>query len=314
MDGSHSSSRRRRNLVQPSPEVLEGRRLLAAGAAQVRIQEIVTDGVVNLVVTGTRRGDAITIADNGSLAAGNVTVTLGNGKTYTSRKAVSSIQVQGGAGNDRVEYQLTGDLIGPRSVAVSLGSGNDQFSAQVDGAIRTTNILDLEAYGDAGNDSLAIHQSADTVGGTFFPYLVGGKGNDSLAFASTGNVNTGAVVGPALMGGAGNDAITLDYAGQVNGRFLHTLAINGGAGHDRIVSNVAMAADSTGTIGLDSTSPAVIEGGSGNDQIRDSVTIDPTVSGSQVQAVALGNAGKDLVQRSLIVQGDASNENEAILA
>src|SRR4051794_10847630 len=152
----------------PRLESLEGRQLLAAAATQVRIREAVSGSTAALMINGTNRPDLIQIADNGSGQAGNVTVSLGDGTTYTSKNAISLIQVNGKQGNDQVSYNLTGDLVAARSLSVSLGAGDDQFLAKIDGAIETTSMLDLEAYGGAGNDNMTIAQTGATWAGTFF--------------------------------------------------------------------------------------------------------------------------------------------------
>ena len=104
------ASRGRRVGVPPSPEVLEGRRLMAANPAQVGFGEYADNGSTDLVITGHEGADVINVADNGTGAAGNITVTLGDGSTYTSQGAISTIEVLAKGGNDQVNYNLTGTL------------------------------------------------------------------------------------------------------------------------------------------------------------------------------------------------------------
>jgi hypothetical protein len=304
---------RHRLAMAPGLESLEGRQLLSAAGAQIRIAEVTTNGVTDLRITGTPKADIVNISDDGTTNAGNITVKLGNGTTYTSKSAISMIQVMTLGGNDQVSYHLTGDLMGARTVNTQLGAGNDQFTANIDGAIRTTGVLDLESYGDAGNDNMVINQTGSSLAGVFFPYMEGDGGNDTLAFNSTSNISQGATVAPVLLGGAGNDTISLRYAGLINGEFLHNLTIDGGAGNDNVSANVTVASGSTGSVGNSATTTAIVLGGDGNDQVKFAIAIDPTVSSAQVHAIALGNAGVDGIQRTSNVQGDSSNDNDAIL-
>lgn len=308
------SRKHRPNALVPAAESLEGRRLLAANPAQIRIQEVATGATAQLIITGTSRADAVTIDDSGGATAGNVKVTLGDGRTYVSKGAISLIQVNGGQGADRVTYNLTGDLVAARTMTANLGAGADVFSAQIQGAIRTTGLFDLEAVGGAGNDALTVDQSAATAAGTFFPYLDGGAGDDTVAFRSAGDVGVSATVGPALLGGAGNDAITLDASGQVLGSLLYNNTIDGGAGNDTINAHVAVKSGSSGNIGASAAQPAVVTGGDGNDQVRFAIDVDPESAVSQVFALAVGGSGHDVVQRTANLLGNGTNENEALLS
>jgi Ca2+-binding RTX toxin-like protein len=267
-----------------------------------------------LVITGTGQGDVIRIADDGTARPGNVTVTRADGTTYTSQNAVTQIEVLGKGGNDQVTYTLTGDLTTSRAVLTDLGAGNDGFTATLGGAVNNASGLTVEAFGDAGADTLAVHQSGAVARGTFFPYLDGGAGNDTLTYDSTGAVNAGASVSPGLSGGAGNDTISSTYAGVIAGNYIYNLAIDGGSGNDRITENVSAQAGSTGTVGQSAATPAVVEGGAGNDQITFAVAVDPAAAATQVNAFAVGGAGRDTVTRSANVQGDRSNESGGVLS
>ncbi|HWE37421.1 MAG TPA: hypothetical protein VG406_12705 [Isosphaeraceae bacterium] len=307
-------SRRRRVASGPGLEALEGRRLLAANASQVAFREVTSNGATALVITGTNRADVIAIADDGTAAAGNVTVALGDGTTYTSRAAISEVEVLGKGGDDQVSYRLTGDLNSYRAVLVDLGAGNDQFSANLGGAVANTDGLDLQVRGDSGNDNLAVNQSGATTAGTAFVYLEGDGGNDTITYHGNGAVASGAALVPGLSGGSGNDTITSDYSGQVDGNYIYNLASDGGAGNDVIADSIALAAGSTGTVGAAAGTPAAVLGGPGNDQVRFSVVIDPSATQAQVNALAVGGPGKDNVQRTANVQTDRSNEGDTVLS
>ena len=204
MDKSMSASRsRRRTGLAPCLEPLEGRRLLAAHAAQITISEGASQGVPTLLVLGTRNADVINITDNGTNAAGNITVTLGNGGTYTTKTAVSEVEVITMGGNDQVSYTLTGPLVAERTVLTDLGSGTDQFMGNVNGAIDNSAGLDLEVYAGSGNDTMTINQSGQVMQGTFIPFMSGGRGKDTMTFNGTGSINGGAVINPAIDAGNG---------------------------------------------------------------------------------------------------------------
>jgi hypothetical protein len=286
---------------------------MAANAARVGIREFVADGAVELRMVGTNRDDVVRIVDDGTGTAGNVRVTLGDGRTYTSKNAVSSITVVGKKGNDQVRYNLTGDLLSARTVTTTLGAGNDQFVASIDHAVQTTQVLDLEAFGGAGDDHLSILQAGPVTAGTVFPYLQGDVGNDTLSYTAAGDVGAAATVGPGLMGNDGDDTIAIDYVGNVLGQFLYSSTVDGGPGADNLSARVALGAASTGKVGTDTATTAFVQGGDGEDQIRFAVAVDPAATRARVFATAAGGAGTDTVRRTSNVQGDPSTEHDAIL-
>ena len=314
MEDSRGGTHRKRRIASaPSLEALEGRRLMAARGPTIRIQEGTANGVTELLITGTNKADVVHVADNGTGNAGNITVTLGDGTTYVSHGAVGVVEVEGKGGNDQVSYDLTGPLVATRSVLVDLGAGNDKFTGNVAGDINNADGLNLQVYGGAGNDAMSINQTGRTLQGTFIPYLEGDGGNDSLSFKSTGAIAPAAAVIPGLTGGAGNDTITSDYSGVINGNYIYNLAIDGGAGNDTIVDNINVAAGSSGTVGTDANTPAIVRGGAGSDNIRFTIKVDPSAVRTQVAAVVSGGAGKDTIQRTSNVTGDPTNEKDAII-
>jgi hypothetical protein len=124
------------------------------------------------VVGGTAGADVIRITQNGS----TVSVTK-NGAT-TRRTGVSSVVVDGGAGNDRIT---------------------------ADDTVRVPLVL----KGGAGNDSLAGGSGPDTLyGGTGSDTLFGGAGNDVLVTLGD------APAQDRLTGGSGHDNFWLDADGS----------------------------------------------------------------------------------------------------
>jgi hypothetical protein len=319
----HGTTRRGRWAPEVLP--LEARQLMAAnvGGGAIRFREVGTGDAATLYVLGTNRDDVIRVEDNGSAGAGNITVVTGTGKTYTTRRAVAVVQVSGRNGNDQVGYNLNAPLIAPRSVLSFLGAGHDRFTGTVAQPVQTTKILDIEAFGDVGNDVLAVHQSGAVMAGTVFPFLDGGDGDDAIAYSLMGPVAAGATVGPGLLGGAGDDAIGLAYAGENDGQVLYNATIDAGDGDDVVDAAIAVAANSTGKLGIDAATPAIVQGGAGDDDLRVVVTVDPTATTTtstttkattaQVFAIAPGGEGRDTVRRTANVRGDLTSEIDAVV-
>jgi hypothetical protein len=301
----------------PRIELLEGRRLMAARAAAsaIRVGEIEYNGAVQLQIIGTARADSVQIQDNGTDSAGNIALKFADGATYTSKKAIASILVMGGAGRDRVSYELTGDLVTSRSINVNLGQGDDVFEGAITGAIVATNAtLDLQVFGNQGNDRLSVTQTGENRAGVFFPFLSGDQGDDTLTFGGTGDVKLGATLGPALVGGAGNDTLNARYEGVITGTYLYNLTLIGGAGNDSISNLVFAKAGSFGKLGASSTAPAAVIGGLGDDRITVGVYVDTSTSSLVMNAFASGGAGTDQIQRTANVVVDKTNETDIILA
>lgn len=294
-------------------ESLEGRRLLSASGPRIRIQEVQAADGVRLVIQGTQRADMIRIDDNGTGGKGNLTVTFNGGKTYVSKRAISTISVNTFGGRDHVSYNLTGDLKVRRGLTVELGAGNDRFDAAIVGAIDTPDALAIMAYGDAGNDQLHVVQTGATLRGTFFPYLQGNDGDDVISYRGSGEIKAGAIVAPGLPGDAGNDTITAEYSGVIGGSYLYNLTIDGGPGNDNLSNRVHVKAGSWGKIGTDDKTPAIIQGGDGDDHIDYVITSESSASVFEVHAALNAGNGRDTVQRSANVKSDASSETETIV-
>jgi hypothetical protein len=316
MDESKTGiARRRRALTAPNLELLEGRRLMAAAASSVGIKEVTQKGYTELDVMGSKMGQSITINDNGSTAPGNVTVSVTNGQSYVSQGDISVIKVQDGSGPDNVTYNLTGTLTAPQSVLINLGAGSNQFTGNIAGAINTSNGLDLEVYGGAGNDNMVVNETGAVEAGAFVPYLQGGAGRNALTFNGTGNIAAGASISPEFAGGPGSDTIVSNYSGQIDGNYMYNLSVGAGSGTENISDNVLVGAGSTGTVGSSATSPAAIKAGKGNDTIRFAIASDPT-STAQINAAILVGSGKDVITRSsnVVLQGKTSHTKDTVLS
>ncbi len=306
MDESRSgASRRRRASKAPSLEVLEGRRLMAAALTQPSIKEVTLKGYTELDIKGTNLGDTMTIDDNGTALPGNVTVTLGNGTTYTTKTGVSVVELEDGSGSDNVTFNLTGTLTSAQSILLNLGNGNNQFTGNIAGDINVAGGLDLEVYGGVGNDTEVVNQTGATEVGAFVPYLSGGGGNNTLTYNGTSTIAANASVSPEFQGGPKSDTITSNYAGQDDGNYMYNLSVGAGAGTENITNNVYLTAGSTGTVGYSPTQPATIKAGKGNDTISYNIQADPT-STAQVIAAVLGDGGKGSITTSSNVGVDGN--------
>lgn len=329
MSGTRRDLRRSRRDFAPECGRLEGRRLMAAGLGRalnaIRVKEMVADdGSVELYIAGTQRNDVVEIRDNGTTDAGNITLTFGDGRTYTSKGAVDFVQFDGRRGNDQVTYHLTGDLMASRYVVATLGAGNDRFHAELDHSMRATGELQVEAYGGAGRDDLSLVQAGPTIAGKVVPYLQGDEGNDTITYAYNGTVAAGAIVAPGLVGGAGHDTLRLDYTGQVLGQLLYYYTMDGGTGNDTVTAQVRALAGSSGKIGNGADQKSIVQGGDGDDAVTYNLVVETTPTTDSagkdttirptVFASSLGGNGRDSVRRSSNVSGDTTNESDAILS
>ena len=315
MDESRTGATRRRRVSEaPGLEALEGRRLMAAALTQASIKEVAVKGYTELEIAGSKAGGGVTINDNGSAAPGNVTVTLADGTTYTTKAGVSVVLFSGGTAADDVTFNLTGPLTAAQSVLINLGNGNNRFTGDVAGAIDASGGLDLEVYGGQGNDTMAVNQTGPTQAGAFVPFLSGGAGKNAMTYTGTGPIAANSSVSPEFQGGSGSDKITANYAGQVIGNYEYNLAVGAGSGTETITNDVYLAAGSTGTVGYGATQPAAIKAGKGNDTIYYNVQADPSSTAQVIAAVVAGGGKGSITTSSNVgVQGNATHMKQTTL-
>jgi hypothetical protein len=307
-----SLRRRRRARLAPGLELLEGRQLPSAAAAQIGISEGTSSGTPTLLIMGTNNSDVINITDNGTGQPGNVSVTDGKGDRYTSKTAIEEIEVVSRAGNDQVSYTLTGPLMAVQSVLVYLGSGTDQFVANVNGAVDNTAGLDIEGYAGSGTDTMTINQSGQIMKGTFIPFLAAGPGRDILTYNGTGPINGNASINPAFSGGGGNATIVSNYSGTIDGNFIYNMTVHGGRGPANITDNIHAGPNSVGTIGTSATAPALIKAGTGRSKIHYAITLDPTASSTQVFAEVEAHRGDTVERTANVVNGSTGAKDSVI--
>jgi hypothetical protein len=305
--------RRRRTAIIPSLDALEGRRLLSATPPHVSFLEGSLNGTPVLYVEGTSHADGIAITDNGTAVPGNITVTTGDGSIYTTQTAISVIEVDTKGGNDEVAYTLTGNLVTTRTIQVRLGRGNADFTANVNGNITSSGVLNLDGYGGSGNQSMTVNQTG-SVAGTFFPTLNGGRGTNNLTYNGTGDILAGGYIAPEISGGTGNNTLTSSYAGKVDGNYGDSLAIKGGTGNNVITDNIQVGPNSTGTIGTSSSRPAVVEGGRGTNRIHFAVIGDPSATQVHVFAEVMGGRGRNIVEQTPDVKTVNVGKSDTVLS
>jgi hypothetical protein len=162
-----------------------------------------------LWVLGNGAADTVSVTDNGQ---GQVSVTA-DGRTVT-RTGVKQIQVRTGAGDDVVNYTLTGPATRESRLKIDLGSGNDTATLEADG-VRLGARVEVDVNGGLGNDAITADYAVEA-DNRFRIRLDGGLGNDTvtgtvaLAAGSTGEVEA------RVTGGLGNDRLTLNVTGTAD--------------------------------------------------------------------------------------------------
>ncbi len=230
-----------------------------------------------LVVRGDQFANDIVITDDGTSNAGNVVVQI-DGQTYTSQGAITTIRIAAGSGSDSVEYNLSADLLGSRTVNAYLGNGDDTFLSTVHSNLNDPASLLIRAWGGNGEDSLSLDGIGANVGagGKLAVVFAGGNGKDSID-----EEFSGVLMGDASFkayGGNGKDVVvgnlnadltsnsetgeTAPSTGSLTARFC------GGNGVDAMTLNVTGADDLT-------TRDLRLNGGLGKDTFEntDNVTV-----------------------------------------
>ena len=293
---------------RPGFEALEERTVLNATA-------IFNAGTIT--IAGDKRSDSVVIKDEGNLDATKQVTVFINGQQalQVPSQQVNAIQFSMGKGNDSVEYDLTGTLVGlgtpgsPRTVSGDLGKGNDHFTANIQG-ILASGQLGINVTGGDGKDAMTVNMQSDMFGLAKLDVTMdGGKGNDALAFNSaTGTplggpgveVGVGTQMNVNLLGGKDKDTIKMDYAGDLDGT-LNFFA-DGAKGKDLISATFNLDAGSGFLInpgnvnvpnGVLLPTPAVlnakIQGGADNDNLT--LAINRVANGGNITITATVDSG-----------------------
>src|SRR5262245_19965298 len=123
--------------------------------------------VANFTVSGstltisaptTRIGPAlnrIVIDDTGSAAANNVTAAV-NGARFRPNVPINSVIIKGGAGRELVTYNMTGSLVGSRTVDAGLAGGADSFKMTVRRDFTSGSLMSVNVRGGDDVDVLSL--------------------------------------------------------------------------------------------------------------------------------------------------------------
>jgi hypothetical protein len=197
----------------------------------------------------------------------------------------------GDGGNDRVTYNMTGELTTTRSIVTVLGAGIDAFHMTVRETISAP--LAVSVGGGPGNDQLVMTLIGSVGAEGRLNFTANGAGGlDLVQFQTTSFVATdpGSEVVVNLLGGLDNDRVRFNYSGQLDGEL--TFRAYGDGGADRIRANVILNQASTGIL-----NPSAVSGGAQNDVLVFLVVNRSTEAITFNQFVA-GDGGKDIAFRT----------------
>jgi hypothetical protein len=258
--------RRRPRSSAPTLESLEGKQLLTIAFSYDPATAV-------LALTGDGGANVVTIDDDGTDNAGSVSV-VGDGSAFVPSGPVREIQFDAQGGNDRLTYNLNGDLGQSisRRISADMAAGIDRFVANLNGDLLTGSDLEFNVQGGAGNDVVRVNAAGDV------------------------DVQSDATLALNFQGGAGNDDMRSNLRGEVDGRIL--IDQDGGTGNDRVEANLIFDTGSSGRVG-DVGSPASIRGGAGKDAVRFAVFTDPNDAHLvRVDGTVDGGAGNDRCNRT----------------
>jgi hypothetical protein len=194
-----------------------------------------------LVITGDAAPDLVVLRDNG---AGGVSG-FATGAGAFGFAGIKNIRVNTGAGDDRVDYNLTRNLLPNqvRNLTVSLGAGNDWFSANlhnpstaVGSDLLANSHMTIAAFGGDGKDSMHVNANSDVdvaAGASLKMMMFGEAGNDLMTAFYRGE-NDGAVAIQNLDGGTGDDVIRAVYQADPGSTGSALGIVHGGDGNDAL--------------------------------------------------------------------------------
>lgn len=140
-----------------------------------------------LFITGDRADDQVVITDTGG--PGGLSV-VADGNTIPVGSNITAINLDMGAGNDTVTYNLIGTLTETHFITAHLGRGADTFTANLSGqALAPITELPISVYGDGGGDTMNLNATGiclqqipgdDTSKSTLNVYFEGGSGKDNF--------------------------------------------------------------------------------------------------------------------------------------
>jgi hypothetical protein len=276
---------RRPGRFLPGVEALEGRLVPAVN--------FIVQGSTLFIVGPTTRGaggQQIIITDTGGSGPNNVTAF--STQPFFPNVPISNVVVSTGRADDRVAYNLIGDLTTARLIDVSPGGGADQFTATVRRSLLAGSSLTINAHGGPGPDTLEAVVIGSLAANSRLAFNYdGGSANNTLSVrtASAVSVAAGASLTENLTGGGFSDHIVSRYQGVMSGR----LQINarGGRGPNTLSVDIEMAAGSTGQV-----LPSSLVGGPRQDTLT-FVVHNPGTAASNSQSLD-GDGGFDTAVRT----------------
>lgn len=241
-------TRKRQKSVEFQFEKLEPRKLLASGIELV-------NGQLQIDMENLQSNEVVLTSMS---QAGESFVAVNGAPTEYYASAVSSIQVDGSAGDDRINLQGVNAFSFPSltsgAISVDGGAGNDEILGSSLGSTLGGGAGDDTIYGGLGVDVISGGYGADTIfAGGGDDVVLGGAGNDEL------------------FGGSGDD----DLDGQADDDTIH-----GDQGADLV---------------LGGTGDDVLTGGEGSDQVEGGDG-DDSLSGGLDDDVLVGGAGNDAME------------------
>ena len=328
----HRTDRARRPAT-PALERLEARALLTKTPAAITFHEIPLGGVAGafeLAIIGTSKNDAITIVDNGTGAAGNISVTTGSGLSFKSQNAITVVGAVTGKGNDRVTYELTGDLKAGVSeevfatsagsvpgVSSSSGGGNLRLEVDIAGKVpKGATLLAFAGTDPKAKTAMTFSDSSEIDGdvgvGVITTSTSSSKkvGPVSLSFNSTSTIDTDGSLGFGNLPSASQSTVSANYVGTNNGQI--NFEANGAGAKDNLSVDIAMTAGSTGRIGSTSQASNVTTSGK---QAHALLTIrrgNDSTSTTGINAVIKTSSSKSVSQHTANVTNQTSGKDTII--
>jgi hypothetical protein len=250
-----------------------------------------------LIETGVN-DRTVVINDNGSTAAGNITVSVRRFDPLLGRNVTDSfspgghfhtVTHTGGSDNANVTYNLTGFLQNgsrafDRDIESWAGGGNDTFITKVKGLEAGAGLL-VQLRGEAGSDHLEVETQQGCElrpGSLLLVGLDGGTGFDQVAVDAW--TNPTAIqsnpdrTNPAVLkadlsgyrygefvGDTNGNNVSLWYRGELDGNLQFNLM--GTSYSDWVNVTMDLAPNGTGTVGDPNTWNAAVRGGDGNDSV-----------------------------------------------
>ena len=215
----------------------------------------VAQGVMS--IKGDGQADAITISDNGQGTV-SATIASANGQVLAQAKCsgINSIKIEGGGGNDTINYALTGTLMTPESFMACLDEGN--VKATLDYSAGVSSSLNIAIGGGTGNDTLTTtFGNLSATANVQLNEILAKEGASTATATFKGTETVGATIGVTVDGGQGANQVVTNF-GNVTGA---TVDLQENLGTGSTSTKVNFGTLSGATVDAD------VDGGTGNHQI-----------------------------------------------